>query len=387
MDVSHLDHILDQLPDRRVNVYGTGTQRTVMGSYIEAARDLGIPHQVARDDRGRRYVRLLRQDGSHLGDIEPVLLPGCSRATRSICNNKITTASVLSAGGIRTPFTAIYGADEVERAYVEAFADASQVVIKARALTLGRGVYLNVTKSNFREHFAACVDKQKQVRRANILVQEMVPGFEMRATVVEGELDNVLVRIPAYVVGDGSSTIDNLIDAKNERRSRCAYFGSKPIVRDHNLRSYMRVYGIDGSSIPRDGERVLLSSISNAFYGGETALVTDLVSPQIKDTALRAVAAVPGLRTAGVDIMAESFDSASPMVLELNSFPHAQLSIYPYFGRGTNPLSRFLRAIYAEDAMLRGTKDEVAEEDQHFLDSYQRFYDLKSDSAPGSIPH
>lgn len=386
MDVAHLDHILDQLPDKSVNVYGRGTQRTVMGSYIEAARELEIPHQVARDDRGRRYVRLLRHDGSHLGDIEPVLLPGCPRATRSICNNKITTASVLSAKGIRTPFTAIYAAEDVERAYAEAFADASQVVIKARALTLGRGVYLNVTTDNFRELFAACIEKQKQVRHPNILVQEMVPGFEMRATVVEGQLDNVLVRIPAYVVGDGSSTIDKLIDAKNERRSRCAYFGSKPIARDHNLRSYMLAYGIDGSSIPRDGERVLLSSISNAFYGGETALVTDLVSSQIKDTALRAVAAVPGLRTAGVDIMAESFDSESPVVIELNSFPHAQLSIYPYFGGGTNPLSRFLRSIYAEDAMLRGKRDEVAEEDQHFLDSYQRFYDLKTALASEAIP-
>ncbi|APX33085.1 hypothetical protein BH708_10585 [Brachybacterium sp. P6-10-X1] len=377
MDASHLDHILDRLPDTSVNVYGKGTQRTVMGSYIQAARELGRPYRVAEDDRGRRYLQLLRHDGSHLGDIEPVLLPGCSTATRAICNNKITTASVLSGRGVRTPFTAIHGPDDVDRAYEDAFRTATQVVIKARSLTLGRGVFLNVTKENFREHFWACVEKQKGSRRPDLLVQEMVPGFEMRATVVEGELDNVLVRIPAYVVGDGRSTIDRLIDAKNERRSRCAYFGTKLIARDHNLRSYMQAYGLDGSQIPKDGERVLLSSISNASYGGETAIVTDLVSDQIKDTAVRAVAAVPGLRTAGVDIMAESFDSASPVVLELNSFPHAHLSIYPYFGAGTNPLTRFLRAFYAEDAKLRGAIDEIPSEDQHFLAAYQRFYDLK----------
>lgn len=377
MDVSHLDHILDRLPDTSENVYGKGTQRTVMGSYIAAADDLGLSYSVAKDGRGRRYIQLRRSDGSHMADIEPVLLPGCSEATRTICNNKITTATVLDRKGIRTPFTSISRMDDIDRAYEEAFRDASQVVIKARALTLGRGVFLNVTKDNFREHFAACLEMQKQSRRPDALVQEMVPGFEMRATVVEGELDNVLVRIPAYVVGDGTSTIDRLIDAKNERRSRCAYFGTKPIARDHNLRSYLQAYGLAGSQVPKDGERVLLSSISNASYGGETAIVTDLVSDQIKDTAVRAVAAVPGLRTAGVDVMAESFDSDAPVVLELNSFPHAHLSIYPYFGAGTNPLTRFLRAYYAEDAKLRGAIDEVRHEDQHFLASYQRFYDLK----------
>lgn len=218
---------------------------------------------------------------------------------------------------------------------------------------------------------------QSRKHRPDALVQEMVPGFEMRVTVIEGEVDNVLVRIPAYVVGDGRSTIDALIDAKNLRRAQCTYFGNKLIKRDHNLRSYMSAYGLEGTQIPNDGERVLLSSISNASYGGETAIVTDIASDRIKDTALRAVAAIPGLRTAGVDVMAESFDSTSPVVIELNSFPHAHLSIYPYFGTGTNPLSRFLRAIYAEDAMLRGALGEVTDENQHFLSSYLRFYDLK----------
>lgn len=385
MDVSHLDHILDRLPDTSENVYGKGTQRTVMGSYIAAADELGLPYSVAKDNKGRRYIQLRRSDDSHMADIEPVLLPGCSEATRAICNNKISTATVLTRKGVRTPFTSIYSVDDIDRAYEEAFRDTSQVVIKARALTLGRGVYLNVTKENFREHFAACLAMQKQSRWPDVLVQEMVPGFEMRATVVEGELDNVLVRIPAYVVGDGRSTIDRLINAKNKRRSRCAYFGTKLIARDHNLRSYMQAYGLDGSQIPQDGERVLLSSISNASYGGETAIVTDLVSDQIKDTAVRAVAAIPGLRTAGVDIMAESFDSRSPVVLELNSFPHAHLSIYPYFGAGTNPLTRFLRAFYAEDAMLRGASDEVPLEDQRFLAGYRRFYDLKDELALDAV--
>lgn len=377
MDVSHLNHILDRLPDASENVYGKGTQRTVMGSYIAAVEELGLPHRVAKDERGRRYVQLLRSDGSHMCDIEPALLPGCSVATRAICNNKITTATTLNRKGVRTPQTSVYGVEDIDRAFEESFKQAKQVVIKARALTLGRGVFLNVTKKNFFEHFAACLKVQSRNHRPDALVQEMVPGFEMRVSVVEGELDNVLVRIPAYVVGDGRSTINDLIDAKNLRRARCAYFGNKLIKRDHNLRSYMSAYRLDESQIPIDGERVLLSSISNASYGGETAIVTDLVSDQIKDTALRAVAAIPGLRTAGVDVMAESFDSTAPVVIELNSFPHAHLSIYPYFGTGTNPLSRLLRAIYAEDAMLRGALHEVAAENQHFLSSYLRFYDLK----------
>ena len=377
MDVSHLDHILDRLPDTSENVYGKGALTSVMSGYIAAADEVGVPYHVAKDSRDRRYVQLLRRDGSHLADIEPVLLPGCSVATRAICNNKISTATILHQKGVRTPFTSVYTAEDIDRAFEEAFRHAPQVVIKARALTLGRGVFLNVTQDNFRDHFTACLNAQKKTRRPDVLVQEMLPGFEMRVTVVEGAVDNVLVRIPAYVVGNGRSTINALIDAKNLKRSRCAFFGKKLIARDHNLRSYMQAYGLDGSQVPEQGERVLLSSISNVSYGGETAIVTDLVSDEIKDIALRAVAAVPGLRTAGVDVMAESFDSYSPVVIELNSFPHANLSIYPYFGAGTNPFTRFLRAVYAEDALLRGVIDEIAPGDQHFLTKYQRFYALK----------
>ena len=67
-----------------------------------------------------------------------------------------------------------------------------------------------------------------------MIVQEMVRGFEMRATVVEGRLDNVLVRIPAYVTGDGTSTIDELIRTKCVRTaassttSRSSAIGHEP---------------------------------------------------------------------------------------------------------------------------------------------------------------
>lgn len=377
MDVTHLDYILNELPDTSENIYGEETQSSVMACYIAAAEEVGISYRVSRDRLNRRYVQLLRSDGSHVADIEPVLLPGCPEATRAICNNKTSTALLLDRKGIRTPFTSVYTRKDVEQAYRETFDHATHVVIKAPALTLGRGVFLNVTRTNFREHFEACLEMQKKSRRPNVLVQEMIRGFEMRVTVIEGAVDNVLVRIPAYVVGDGKSTIERLIEAKNQKRSKCAFFRKKLIARDHNLISYMQAYGLDGSQVPEHGARVLLSSISNAFYGGETALVTDLVSDKIKDTALRAVAAIPGLRTAGVDVMAESFDSEEPVVIELNSFPHANLSIYPYFGAGTNPLVRFLRAIYAEDALLSGSIDDISPEDQHFLTTYQRFYALK----------
>lgn len=149
MDVSHLNHILDRLPDASENVYGKGTQRTVMGSYIAAVEELGLLHRIAKDERGRRYVQLLRNDGSHMHDIEPALLPGCSVATRTICNNKITTATTLNRKGVRTPQTSVYSMEDMDRAFEESFKVAKQVVIKARALTLGRGVFLNVTKENF----------------------------------------------------------------------------------------------------------------------------------------------------------------------------------------------------------------------------------------------
>lgn len=378
MDVTHLDYILDQLADRPRNVYGWDASTTIMGNWIRAVDQVGIPHTIRHNKKGHPFVEMHRPDGARLAYIHTRLLPSCPKPSAAICNDKIATNEILEAKRVRIPWSRTYREDQAAIARKEAFAAHPEVVVKAHSLTLGVGVYLNVREEHFEETFEECIALQKRRgHEPTVIVQEMVTGFEMRATVVEGRLDNVVVRIPAFVTGNAVSTVDELIDAKNEVRSECGFFYDKPIKRNRNMKAFLGTQGIAMDSVPADGENVLLTNISNSTYGGETAVVTELVSNEFKETALRAAAAIPGVMTAGLDIMVDRFDSTDPVVIEANTYPFAHLSIYPSFGEGTNPLVRYLEAFLARDAFQRDPLGERSDAEKRHLETYLSYYALK----------
>lgn len=56
------------------NVYPESVKVSVMGSYREGMSQLGVTYRVRKDRRGRKYPRLLREDGSALGISSPLCL-------------------------------------------------------------------------------------------------------------------------------------------------------------------------------------------------------------------------------------------------------------------------------------------------------------------------
>lgn len=378
MDSSHLEHIISSLPSKDKNLYPEDVDRTIMSNYIRAARDVCISYEILHTKKGSPYLRLNREDGTVMGYVEPRLLPSCSRQARDIANDKSAATAWFRAAGVPVPRDSFYRPKEVHRARAEAFKKHDEVAVKAHSLSLGAGVYLHVNREGFLRAFNDSVAIQE--RRGHdplVVVQEMVNGFEMRATVIEGELDSVMVRIPAYVTGNGRSTIDELIDLKNEEREECGFFRGKPIRRNRNLQRYVSAHALDLQSIPDDGQLVLLSSVSNSSHGGETALVTELVSDEIKEVAMLAAAAIPGVTTAGVDVMADSLTSKHPVVLELNTFPFAHLAMYPSFGDGGEPLHRYMNSFRARDRYKNDPWGALNPSEEQALRSYYLFMELK----------
>ena len=86
------------------------------------------------------------------------------------------------------------------------------VVIKPYNGNHGRGVTLNIMN---REQVEVAVEVAKQHART-LVVEDMIKGFDHRMLVVNGELIAVAKRVPGHVVGDGRSTIQQLVDVVNE---------------------------------------------------------------------------------------------------------------------------------------------------------------------------
>ena len=374
MHEKHLDHLLEAVAVLQKNTWGEGYTEGIHNNWIRAARKSGRKFEIERKNN-HPYIKFFRKDSSYIGEIDPWKLPATPLSSSRICASKIQTQYFLENAGVSTPWSVLFEKGEMEKARDEAFKRDKEVVVKAHNLSQAIGVFLHVDEAGFEKTFEECVRIQENRKRnPRVIVQELMHGFELRCTVIEGELVNVLARIPAYVIGDGSSTILQLIEEKNERRESDRFLRKRRIKPEEmNLQAKLKADGRSLDMVPDVGQSILLSSISNVGHGGETANLTDLVSDEIKETATAAVRAIPGLTTGGVDVMAETLDTSNPRVIEVNSFPHAFLSIYPTYGESVNPLDMYLRSWLSRDDFENGVWKNW---DQSDLDKLARYYDF-----------
>lgn len=378
MHEKHLDHLLEAVEGLQRNTWQEGYTEGIHNNWIRAARNSGRNFEIERK-KNHPYIKFFRKDSSYIGEIDPWKLPATPLKSSRICASKIQTQYFLESAGVSTPWSKLYEKDQMEEAFSEAFENDTEVVVKAHNLSQAIGVFLHVDKDGFERTFEECVNIQvNRNRTPRVIVQELIHGFELRCTVIEGELVNVLVRIPAYVIGDGTSTILELIEQKNDQRDSDRFLRKRRIKPDEtNLQAKLKADGRTLDMVPDAGQSILLSSISNVGHGGETANLTDLVSDEIKETATAAVRAIPGLTTGGVDVMAETLDSSNPRVIEVNSFPHAFLSIYPTYGESINPLDMYLRSWLSRDDFENGVWRNWRDSDLQKLARYYEFYNSK----------
>lgn len=379
MRTEHLNHILDSLPSLEQNYWQDGYTTGIHNAWIRTVRRSGRSYSIDRTKRNRPYITLQDDGDNPIGVVTPWNVPTCTKTAGRICQNKIKTQEVLHAAGINVPWYQVFGPDDADKAYSIAFAQGrGEVVVKAPSFSQGLGVFLNVTEKDFKDRFRECVEmQQERNRQPSVIVQEMVDGFELRVTIVEGEFFGSIIRIPAYVTGDGAHNIEELMALKNEERQKDRARSKRLLRRNSNMEAFMQSNSLSFSDVPEAGERVLLSAISNISFGAETANITDIISDEIKDTALKAVAAIPGLYTGGVDIMVNGLDDDKPRVLEVNSFPHATSFIYPTYGTSINPIAHYLDSFYAQHKFASGKQEKFSEKEKQMLASRHDFCKLK----------
>ena len=193
------------------------------------------------------------------------------------------------------------------------------VFIKPTMGTKGRGV---VQADNPEEFAAAWQDVTNRV-----VIEKRFPGQEARFLVVDGRCVAVAGRTPANVVGDGVSTIGELIDAKNVLRSKNLHLMVHPIRPRDN---------IDLEMVPNLGDRVTVDHRGGFSSGADSLDLTDTVHRSYREVAERATRAIPGLGVAGVDIMAADWSKPAKrnnhIVIEVNSRPGIGAHHFPWEG-------------------------------------------------------
>lgn len=286
-----------------------------------------------------------------------------------ISNDKLMTEKILTYGGVPTTNSKLLNPDQYDEA-VEIFSNnTNSKVVKPLNLSGGRGVFMDVTLDKLENTWNLCLNIQKKakVKSPQLLIQDQIDGFEVRVIVIEGKVFSATLRTPPYVIGDGKKSIMELIKQKNLDRLRNEFFKNKDLKTNNLVTNYLKEKNRSLNDVLDNGELCITYPVSNLMYGGENIVITDLVSRDILDVAKQAVLAIPGLHTAGVDIMADKLQTSTPRVLEVNKAPALQLNYYPFIGEPQSPLKYLFSSLVLEQKILNH-KIELTDLEQKDLD-------------------
>ena len=197
----------------------------------------------------------------------------------------------------------------------------------------GRGISINLTTDDeVREGFEAAREHSRSV-----IVETYIAGDDHRLLVVNGELIAATRRTPGHVVGNGSSDIAELVDRVNADPRR-GVGHEKVLTRlelDAQADLMLERVGYNHFSVPAEGEVVYLRSTANLSTGGTATDVTDIIHPDNRDMAVRAVRAI-GLDVGGVDFIttniAESYKTIGGGICEINAAPGFRMHVAPSEG-------------------------------------------------------
>ncbi|GEK79715.1 hypothetical protein [Agrococcus baldri] len=307
---------------------------------VEAAERRGLRIlQVGRD-----HYCFLGPDGA-VGAIKNMVTSLTSDTAVPAANSKHISKLLFQQHGVPVPRGQRFGRAEYERALAWLRAAEGPVVLKPDAGRGGEAVTVGVTTEDgfARAWRAATASKES----AGVLVEEQASGVDVRVLVVEGRAVAAASRIPAFVVGDGRSSVEALVAAKGELRRRHAYLARLPILADE---AWLARLGHSFESVPGDGEIVIMNGAANLSQGGEHVNVTARVHPDALHIAERAAASIPGMGVAGIDLLLPSLDSAADaVVLEANTGANLSIHHVPGYGEPVDVAGAIVDAMLARE--------------------------------------
>ncbi|WP_175615271.1 ATP-grasp domain-containing protein, partial [Piscibacillus halophilus] len=248
----------------------------------------------------------------------------------NICVNKDLTKKYLDNAKVETPKGYVFSEHTTKD---DIIAQSSQLgyplVLKPTAGSVGRGVFSNIQNEN--ELIFAIDYVRDKLGLKEVIVEKYIRGEDYRLYVVDGKVISAFKKIPPNVIGDGESTLLQLIRQKNKMRQKVPSLYNHPIRVDGELKEYIKKYNYKIESVPKKGEVVYLKSKNNVSQGGDPVDMTDKIPYKIKEIAVNATRAIPGLVQCGVDMIID-LEKESGYVIELNSKPGITSHLFPLEG-------------------------------------------------------
>lgn len=317
------------------------------GSMIEEALSRGMP-----------WIRLNKYSLCQIGygasqkRIQATVTSETSSIGVEIAGDKEDTKFLLDQAEVPVPKGEIVRSEEGLKDAVKYIG--FPLVIKPISGNHGRGITTDIETM---EDALVAFKAAKEVSRS-VIVEKNIYGEDFRLLVIDHKLIAAAKRTPAHVIGDGKSTIQQLIDKVNEDPRR-GYGHEKVLTMitvDKMTRGILELGGYTLETVLPKGEMLKLKDTANLSTGGTATDVTDIVHPYNVFMAKR-ISKIVGLDICGIDVMTNDISIPLPetggAVLEANAGPGFRMHLEPTEGLSRNVAANVIDMLYPPGSTAR----------------------------------
>ncbi len=317
------------------------------GALVRAAEERDIPWLRLND-----YSLVQLGHGKYQKRIQATVTSETRHIAVDIASDKEETNRILGDLGLPVPRQRTVRS--VEQAVRAAERLGFPVVIKPLDANHGRGVTLDVQTA---DQAKVAFEKAREHART-VIVENYLKGFDHRMLVVNGELVAVAKRVPGHVVGDGKSTIAELVEVVN-RDPRRGIGHEKVLTRlelDDQAARLMGRKGVTAEHVVPEGEVFYLRDTGNLSTGGTAIDLTDQVHPENAEMAIRAAKAI-GLDVVGIDFItpdvSQSYREVGGGICEVNAAPGFRMHVAPTEGKPRDVAGPVMDMLFPKGAKSR----------------------------------
>lgn len=313
--------------------------------YIEAALKKGWKFEWVDEYRN---VAIFYPPGE-----EPILIRNnvtelATAVGSTVSSLKATTTELAKQVGFDVPETIVIEEDETAQKAVPLLKSSGRLVVKPMDAAYGDGISANVVS---RDMLQVAIDRARHhnIKSTGVVVQEYCEGRDFRLFILRGKLVAAIERVPLVLVGDGKSTIDDLLTDKIKSLSEREDNKVKPVkVEKTEILAHLSKH--HETDVLASGERLVAQGVANLSRGGEAIDVTDEVNQDVTDLAIK-LAQLLRMDMCAVDVLSDDIGKppkeASTKFIEVNVAPGFRGHYYPAVGQKRELAPLILDAIVA----------------------------------------
>ncbi len=347
-DFAIADHIEVLQAQFRRSVYGGPT----VYALLKSARELGIPTFYLWDEGlmqygyGRKQVRGIAttfERDSHLDSDFTTRKDDCKAFLQ-------TLGFPVPKGRIVSSFNeALNAVDRI----------GYPVAVKPVVGHKGIGVTANIqSDEDLEAAFDRAVEAVEPEQSIRIIIEQSIEGDDFRLLCVDGKFIAATKREPASVVGDGMSTIEELINRANRspERSDTPTSPMGKIHVDDAMHRYLAEQNLSIETVLERDRTIFLRKVANLSAGGLSIDATPNIHPD-NIVLAQDVAQHFRLTCLGIDIMtrdlSRSWKEGNFAIIEINAAPGIFMHLKPAIGNRVDVTSHILKTFFHSSAEAR----------------------------------